>query len=102
LANELFDTGVNLSVEKSIVFLQMALNALNRNGQLYSDIAEDGAFGKNTLNTLNTYLKTDSAELIYKIMNILQGAHYIDGMRKNTIKEKYARGWLDRVEFVKN
>jgi hypothetical protein len=34
-------------------------------------------------------------------MNILQGNHYLEFMSKSPIQEKFAYGWLDRVEFLK-
>jgi lysozyme family protein len=101
LANELFDTGVNMGTKRSVTFLQVALNVLNRNGKLYPDIDEDGNFGDNTFNALKTYLKTDPASLLYKMLNVLQGKHYIDYMRKDPTQEKYARGWFNRVDFIK-
>lgn len=101
LANELFDTGVNMGIKRAITFLQTALNVLNRNGKLYPDIDEDGAFGTNTLDALKAYLKTDAAGLLYKIINILQGMHYITYMKKDPIQEKFCRGWFQRVEFIK-
>lgn len=101
LANEIFDTGVNMGVSRAVEFLQKALNVLNRNGKLYDDIGEDGKFGNDTLNALGAYLSTDSVNLLLKIINVLQGMHYINYMTKNPTQEKYARGWFNRVEFVK-
>jgi len=101
LANELFDTGINMGTKRAVTFLQTGLNVLNRNGRLYPDIAEDGAFGKNTLHALESYLSTDAASLLYKVMNILQGMHYITYMKKDPVQERFARGWLSRVNFTK-
>jgi len=101
LANELFDTGVNMGVSRAVEFLQKALNVLNRNGKLYDDIGEDGKFGNDTITALSAYLSTDSVNLLLKIMNVLQGMHYVNYMTKNPTQEKYARGWFARVEFVK-
>lgn len=101
IANELFDTAVNMGVYTSVKYLQISLNILNRSGSLYPDIVEDGKFGTNTLNTLNKYLSIDKASLLYKVMNILQGMHYIDYMRRSPIQERYARGWFSRVRFIK-
>jgi lysozyme family protein len=101
LALEMFDTGVNMGVGRAIGFLQTALNVLNRNGQLYPDIVEDGAYGNNTHKTLHTYLNTDSSGLLVKIINVLQGMHYINYMKKSPTQEKYARGWFNRVEISK-
>jgi lysozyme family protein len=101
IAEELFDTGVNLGVWRAVTYLQIGLNILNRNQRIYSDIDEDGGFGSITLATLRRYLSLDSPEYLLKIMNILQGMHYIDRMQTSPVQEKYARGWLKRVEFKK-
>jgi lysozyme family protein len=97
LAEELFDTGVNMGVHRAVGFLQEGLNLLNRNQRSYKDILEDGKSGPGTLAALNRYLAKDPPEHLLKIINILQGMHYIDYMRKSPAQEKYARGWLKRV-----
>lgn len=101
IANELFDTGVNLGIARAVGFLQRGLNVLNRNEKLYSDLVPDGLFGPKTLAAVRTYLKKDKPELLLKILNVLQGMHYIDFMTKSPIQEKYARGWFTRVEIAK-
>ena len=98
VAEELFDTGVNMGVRRAVGFLQEGLNLLNRNQKNYADIFEDGLFGRNTLNALEAYLKIDDLSYLLKVMNILQGMHYIEYMRKSPTQEKYARGWLKRVK----
>jgi lysozyme family protein len=90
---------VNLGVRRVVRFLQEGLNLLNRNKKNYVDIVEDGLFGKNTLKALNAYLKIDDVSVLLKVMNIFQGMHYIEYMRKNPVQEKYARGWLKRVKL---
>ena len=102
IGEELFDTGVNMGVRRAVRFLQESLNLLNRNQQNYPDIGEDGLFGKGTLNALKAYLQIDKGPYLLKVMNILQGKHYIEYMRKSPVQEKYARGWLNRVEFTKS
>ena len=99
IAEELFDTGVNMGVRRAVGFLQQGLNLLNRNQKNYNDIFEDGFFGRNTLNGLEAYLKIDDLSYLLKVMNILQGMHYIEYMRKSPTQEKYARGWLKRVKI---
>ena len=102
VANELFDTGVNMGVGRAVKYLQKALNLLNRNQKNYPDVVEDGAFGNNTLLSLKIYLDIDDESFLLKIMNILQGMHYIDYMTKSPTQEKFARGWLKRVSINKN
>ena len=82
-------------------FLQQALNLLNKNGRIYADIVEDGNVGRNTIRALNACLAYRGDEYLYKILNILQGQHYINYMTKTPIQEKYAYGWLSRVTFLK-
>lgn len=101
LANEMFDTAVNLGVGRVVKYLQMALNVLNRNGTLYQDQVEDGMYGKTTHACLQKYLEHDTINLLVKIINVLQGAHYIDYMKKSPKQEKYARGWFSRVQINK-
>lgn len=97
LAEELFDTGVNMGVHRAVRFFQEGLNLLNRNQQSYKDILEDGESGPKTLAALDSYLAKDPPEHLLKIMNVLQGGHYINYMCKSPVQEKYARGWLKRV-----
>jgi lysozyme family protein len=101
LADELLDTGVNMGVGKAAKFLQLTLNVLNKNGASYPDILEDGKVGPGTLQALNTCIGRVGEEVIYKVLNVLQGNHYIDIMVKNPTQEKYTLGWLSRVTFIK-
>jgi lysozyme family protein len=101
VANELFDTGVNQGVRTAVKYLQEGLNLLNRNQKNYPDIVEDGIFGNNTLNTLKSYLSIDDNSYLLKIMNILQGMHYINYMKQSPIQEENARGWLSRITIRK-
>ncbi|MEE9572797.1 MAG: putative peptidoglycan-binding domain-containing protein, partial [Candidatus Neomarinimicrobiota bacterium] len=101
VANELFDTAVNMGLSRSVKFLQTALNLLNRNQTNYPDVVEDGKFGSATMNALRSYFYMDEALYLLKIMNILQGVHYINYMKKSPTQEKFARGWLKRVNINK-
>lgn len=101
LANEMFDIGVNMGTSRAVKFLQKALNYLNKNGTVYDDIVEDGDMGSNTLSAMRESIAYRGDEYIYKIMNILQGNHYLEYMKKSPIQEKYAFGWLKRVSFIK-
>jgi lysozyme family protein len=101
VANEMFDTGVNMGVGRAAKFLQKALNVLNKNGKLYPDLVEDGVIGSGTLRALNACLSYRGDVYIYKVLNILQGMHYVNFMSKSSVQEKFAYGWLDRVDFIK-
>jgi lysozyme family protein len=99
IANELFDSAVNLGLGRAVEFLQRALNVLNRNQALYDDLVEDGDFGPRSLAALRAYLKNDPPATLLKVLNILQGMHYIEYMNQSPIQEKFARGWFARVEI---
>ena len=97
LAAELFDTGVNMGPAVAIGFLQRSLNALNRGGSDWSDIAVDRRIGPKTLAALRTFLKLrgPSAEaVLVKAVNALQGARYIDLAEHRPANEAFAFGWL--------
>lgn len=101
IANEMFDTGVNMGTTRAIKYLQKSLNLLNRDQKNYSDISEDGVIGNNTLNTLNNFLNKFKKDVKYllKLMNLFQGMHYINYMSKSPKQERFARGWLSRVKL---
>ena len=101
IAEEMFDTGVNLGVSRAATFLQQSLNYLNRNENLYPEIVEDGKIGKKTMETLAFYLKYDKPIYLLKILNVLQGMHYLNYMKKSPTQEKFARGWFSRVTLTK-
>jgi lysozyme family protein len=97
VSNEMFDTGVNMGISRAAKFLQTALNYLNRNGSLFSDLVVDGKIGPATLRAFNTVEK--DADIIVKMLNTLQGNHYMEYMSKSPTQEKYARGWFKRVSY---
>lgn len=98
LANKLFDIGVNMGVRRAARFLQEALNYLNRNQQLYPDLVADGFIGPVTFRSLSNILgRAGDEEILLKIINVLQGMHYLDFMKKSPIQERFARGWFSRI-----
>jgi lysozyme family protein len=97
LAEELFDTGVNMGTSTAIGFLQRALNALNRNGADYPDIAVDRTIGTDTLRALEEFLtkRGPSAEgVLTKAIDALQGAHYVRLAEARPAQEAFLYGWL--------
>jgi len=100
LAEEMFDTGVNMGTERIAKYLQKALNYLNRNGMLYNELVVDGIVGRKTLFALNyLYRNGDDEEVLLTMLNALQGQHYMNYMDRNSTQKKYARGWFRRVSF---
>lgn len=99
VANELYDCAVNMGVPRATTFLQQALNVLNKNGVLYSDISVDGIFGAGTLKTFNVYLSKNNSDILLKVMKILRGNFYVQIMLKGPVQERFAYGWLNRITF---
>lgn len=101
IANEMFDTGVNMGTTTIAKFLQRALNYLNKNESLFDDLVTDGKIGNKTLIALQVILGNGEDKLLYKILNVLQAEHYLEYMDKSPTQEKFARGWFSRVDFIK-
>ncbi len=97
LAAELFDTGVNMGAGTAIGFLQRALNALNRNGADYPDIAVDRTIGPDSLRALEAFLakRGPLAEgVLTKAIDALQGAHYVRLAEARPAQEAFLYGWI--------
>jgi lysozyme family protein len=101
VADELLECGVNMSLNTSVKYLQNALNCLNSNGKLYVDLIVDGDCGNKTIDILNK-LKQSDVYFVYVMMNIQQGNHYMEIMKSNETQEKWARGWLNRINIYKS
>lgn len=97
VAHELFDTGVNMGVGRAGQFLQRALNALNNEQRIYSDIAVDGLIGPGTLAALQTFLARrapDGQTVLLRALNCLQGCFYIDLAEARQKDEAFIFGWF--------
>lgn len=97
IAEEMFDTGVNMGPKVAAEFLQRLLNGLNRQGKDYPDIVADGDVGPATMRSLKAFLDRRGAEgvsVLLRGLNALQGAQYVklaEGRPKN---EDFLYGWL--------
>ena len=99
LAEELFDTGVNMGVSRATRFLQRALNVLNRGAKDYPDIGTDGEFGPMSLNALDRFKakRGEQAEaVLLSAVDALQGAYYIALAERNSSQEAFVFGWLSK------
>lgn len=94
VAIEMFDTAVNQGVGQAARYLQEALNLLNRNAT--EDLVVDGQIGNKTLSAVRALAVKDH-EYLRKYLNVLQGARYIEILRRNPKMKRFARGWLNRV-----
>lgn len=101
LASETFDTAVNCGLGTAVAMIQRGLNVLNRGGELYPDMAEDGGMGPRTLTALSTLArKPEDLDTLLTAVNVLQGAHYLDLAARREKDEAFVRGWLKRVNLA--
>jgi len=98
VANEVLDSAVNCGMRRAVRWLQQACNALNRSGSILGDIHVDGVLGKRTLHAANRISQLDESNLL-KVLNVLQGAHYIKIVMHDPRQEAFMRGWLTRVRI---
>jgi lysozyme family protein len=91
VANELFDTAVNMSPKWAIKFLQKSLNKLNRDEDYYPDMVVDGMIGPTTLGALKVFLARDSVGYLLKSQNGFQFEYYA---AKSS--EDFFRGYLNK------
>ena len=97
LAEELFDTGVNMGPAVSVTFLQRALTALNRNAKDYPDLTPDGRIGQATLAALDTFLASRGANgevVLLRALEALQGERYLRLAERRPANEAFLYGWL--------
>lgn len=100
---ECVDTEVNLRPGVAGTFLQRWLNAFNKGGTLYADVAVDGRVGVGTANALKAYLSARGLEgesVMLWALNCSQGNYYLDRAEARAANEDFAYGWLkERVRF---
>ena len=97
LAAELFDTGVNMGPAVAAGFLQRALNALNRGGRDYPDLALDRRIGGRTIAALAAFLEKRGAAgeaVLVKAVEALQGERYLRLAEQRPANEAFLFGWL--------
>jgi lysozyme family protein len=98
VAEELFDTGVNMGPAVAATFLQRALTALNRNGNDYADLVPDGRIGDVTLEALDCFLRVRGAAngetVLLRALEALQGERYLRLAERRPANEAFLYGWL--------
>ncbi|MFC6197795.1 glycoside hydrolase family 108 protein [Ponticaulis profundi] len=97
IAEELFDTGVNMGVGVASAFLQRALNGFNQQKRLYADIREDGNIGPRTIETLKLYLsKRDhrAEKVMLAALNGFQVERYFVIAEGRSSSEDFLYGWI--------
>jgi lysozyme family protein len=99
VANEMFDTGVNMGQAIPVRFLQRALNLLNNRGTAYGDIVADGRFGPASHRALRSFAElrgTRGEEVLIRILDAFQGERYATICERRELSEKYFYGWVDK------
>jgi lysozyme family protein len=97
IAEELFDSGVNMGPAVAITFLQRALTALNRSGRDYPDLVPDGRIGAKTLEALGRYfaVRGRGGEIVLlRALDALQGERYVRLAERRPANEAFFYGWL--------
>lgn len=94
VADELFDTSINMGQGIAARFLQEALNLLNKNEASYKDIKVDGKIGPRTIQIANSFNNTKA---LLKTLNGLQFGRYRNICSEDATQEVFFLGWLNRV-----
>lgn len=99
LAAEALDTGVNMGAPWGVMMLQTALNAFNRQGRDWPDLAKvDGVFGGKSDAALAACLKIRGREepeaVLLAAMNSQQGDRYLSIAAHSPSQEAFAWGWF--------
>lgn len=94
IANEMYDSAVNLGPKTVAIWLQRALNVANRNEADYKDIPTTGNIGPLTLKAINEH---KNVKAIWKALNVLQGYAYFSIAEKDKSQERFWNGWMNRV-----
>ncbi len=106
IANELFDTSVNMGIGYGAMCFQNALNKLNRNQKDYPDLKVDGGIGPVTIGVFSAYLSTERfknrnreklIEWLLKWMNYFQLKRYDEITERNAEQEIFIPGWTERT-----
>jgi lysozyme family protein len=90
VAAEVFDTAVNMGRAAAVQIAQEAGNYLG------ASLKVDGQMGYLTASALNRIASPD----LLKVLNGLQLARYVGLVRDDPQRQKYARGWLKRIQVV--
>jgi lysozyme family protein len=95
IAEELVDTGVNTGPARPSRWLQISLNALNRDGRDYPAIAVDGRVGKGTIGAYQSLQKVrgkvKACQMVIKLLDAQQAMHYLSLTNLKT----FTPGWID-------
>ncbi|SEI67850.1 Predicted Peptidoglycan domain-containing protein [Sphingobium sp. AP50] len=96
-AEELIDSGVNAGPTKPSIWLQTALNSLNRQGKDWPELTVDGQVGAKTIAAYASLQKlrgrAEACRMIVKLLDAQQAAHYLNLAKNNSNFETFMPGW---------
>lgn len=100
IAEEMFDTGVNMGVNVPAPWLQRWLNAMNDRD---SELAVDGQIGPATVMALRNFITrrgVDGETVLVRGLNCLQGVRYLELTEARKANKTFIYGWmLNRVDL---
>lgn len=102
IAEELFESSIELGVERAVNCLQKSLNLLTAGCAEKVRTIEDGRLGQETLHALEICLKTDGSGYLLNVMRILQALHYISRMKQNPEQDLFAREKLGKLVVTRH
>lgn len=94
VAEELFDTGVNMGIKVPGPWLQRLLNAFNDRDP---ELQVDGRLGPATISSMRSFLQrrgADGEKVLVRGLNCLQGARYIEITEARPENKAFIYGWL--------
>ncbi len=97
VAAEMFDTGVNMGPATAVGFLTRALNALNRNGSDFSDVAANPRVTDSIVSALQAFVSKrgrGGEAVLLKALESLQGERYLHLAEARPANEAFLYGWL--------
>lgn len=97
VAEEMFDTGINMGQSVAAKFLQRALNLLNMGATTYPDMTVDGLIGAMTIAGMNSFKQRrgDAGEaVLLKALDGFQVGRYADITEARPANESFFYGWL--------
>ena len=100
IADEIFDTAVNMGTGTAAKFLQQSLNACSVPGKDGKDLKVDGDFGGNSKHAFSAFftkIQKDRHIVLYKMLNSLQGQRYITLADTKPSQRQFTFGWFTRV-----
>lgn len=94
IAEEMFDTGVNMGTGIPGPWLQRLLNVFN---DAKEDLIVDGKIGPASITALRLYLNKRGSEgevVMVRALNCLQGARYLELTEKREKNRSFIFGWI--------